>query len=112
MEDLPLECISDHWAKYCEPVLAPPLPPSPTTIPATCYPTIVTEIERDLPPAPTSPGVTPKCSHWRVAVSAKGCPAMVEAAKITMTQLVRWNPSLSYGCSGMIVGMAYCVAIS
>ncbi|KAF3221789.1 hypothetical protein TWF106_000153 [Orbilia oligospora] len=111
-EDLPEVCLSRHWNKFCTITLSTPALPSPTTIPASCYPTIVTETaDPAKPPAPTNSGTTELCNQWRVAVSGQGCNAMVEGAGITMARLFEWNRSLNSQCTNMVAGMAYCVGI-
>ncbi|KAK6515154.1 hypothetical protein TWF506_007499 [Arthrobotrys conoides] len=110
--DLPEVCLLRHWNKYCTVTLSAPALPSPTTIPATCYPTIVTETANSAnPPAPTNSGTTELCNQWRVAVSGQGCNAMIESAGITMAKLFEWNTSLNSQCTNMIAGMAYCVGV-
>ncbi|KAF3174020.1 hypothetical protein TWF225_005764 [Orbilia oligospora] len=86
-EDLPEVCLSRHWNKFCTITLSTPVLPSPTTIPASCYLTIVTETaDPAKPSAPTNSGTTELCNQWRVVVSGQGCNSMVEGAGITMAK--------------------------
>lgn len=64
------------------------------------------------PPAPTQPGVDPKCNQYHKVVSGDDCSGIESAYSITFAQLYKWNPGIGSNCESLWLGYAVCVGVS
>ncbi|KAL2259269.1 hypothetical protein VTK26DRAFT_7116 [Humicola hyalothermophila] len=65
------------------------------------------------PPAPTHSGQPADCDTWYVVVEGDTCQSVADAAGISLSQFLAWNPAVSSDCvENFWVGQAYCVGVS
>ncbi|OBT62706.1 hypothetical protein VE03_07057 [Pseudogymnoascus sp. 23342-1-I1] len=111
LNDLGESC-EDKWDPYCNANLSTPILPSPTNIPSSCYPTVITVTSEYVnPPAPTQSGSPTNCNKWHVAASGDTCDLISATYNISKSQLTTWNPSINEICSNILAKFAYCVRV-
>ena len=61
------------------------------------------------PPVNLATGSLNNCTSYYTVVSGDNCPAIETTFKIAAADFFRWNPEVSFDCSNILVGEAYCV---
>ncbi|KAF8816938.1 hypothetical protein BYT27DRAFT_7154018 [Phlegmacium glaucopus] len=61
------------------------------------------------PPANLATGSLNNCTTYYTVVSGDNCPAVETTYNISASDFFRWNPEVSFDCSNILVGEAYCV---
>jgi LysM repeat protein len=89
------------------------LPSYPTLTFTETETTTTTGTAGPTPPAPTHSGQPENCNTWHVVESGDSCQSVADAAGITLSQFLAWNPAVSSDCvDNFWLGQAYCVGVS
>ncbi|EXK25264.1 hypothetical protein FOMG_18060 [Fusarium oxysporum f. sp. melonis 26406] len=62
-------------------------------------------------PAPVQSGIVSNCKKFHPVASTTTCTSIQKYYKITMAQLVKWNPAIGSGCSGLWANYYVCVGV-
>ncbi|KAI2611979.1 carbohydrate-binding module family 50 protein [Hypoxylon sp. NC1633] len=62
-------------------------------------------------PVPAAPGLVSDCDACHLVVEGDNCYAVTQAAGISLSDFLLWNPSLEAGCTNLLLGYNYCVGV-
>ncbi|EHA24464.1 hypothetical protein ASPNIDRAFT_181794 [Aspergillus niger ATCC 1015] len=84
-----------------------------TRNPITSYNQTITPIDTAWPPTKTHPGQPKNCDKWHLVAPGDTCRSIYQrhGNRITMDELLEWNPDLKADCDYPIAGYWVCVGI-
>ncbi|KAK8028333.1 LysM domain-containing protein [Apiospora marii] len=62
-------------------------------------------------PTPTQPGMVNNCDEFYLVKAGDTCASIASSSRISMGQLVDWNPAVGNGCNGLWLDAYVCISI-